>query len=57
MGKDEYPPVPIIIFGLKNNNNINDLIIEKKIIMIEKENLKIFFLIKGDEGMRIKFIF
>ena len=55
IGKDEYPPIPNITAGLLNNKIIKDLNIENEIIIIENNNLKIFFLINGDDGILIKF--
>ena len=43
-GKEEYPPIPKTKFGLLFNKKINDLNTEKKIINIEINDLKIFFL-------------
>ena len=55
IGKDEYPPIPTTIEGLSSNKKIIDFMIENKIINAENKIVKIFFLIKGDEGIFIKF--
>ena len=57
IGKDEYPPIPNTIEGRLNIKNIIDLNIEKIIIITENKSPMIFFLIKGDEGIFIKFKF
>ena len=54
MEKDEYPPIPITIEGLLSIKKITDLNMENKIINTENKNLKLFFFIRGDEGIFVK---